>query len=126
MDVLDRAATAGATLLKAERIPAPGGNTAAAFLLTFDVGRVLVHVDAATGNLEATHIEDRTVLEENLLDAGEEEPWWRLLGCPLSRSQPSPTADQVRLQFTISGVRPRTLRLASSAGGIIPTIEAGD
>jgi len=126
VDVFDRAATGGAKLLKAERIPAPRGNTAAGFLLTFDVGRILVHVDSASGALTATHVEDPADLEENLLDAAEEEPWWRLLGSALSRSWLSPDASQVRLQFTIADARPRTLRLASSGGGVLATIEAGN
>jgi hypothetical protein len=126
LDVFDRAAAGGATLLRVERIPAAHENTAAAFVLTFDVGFVLVQTDAATGILEAVHLEDRTEFENELLDASEEEPWWRLLGCPLAKSQPASDASFVRLQFTIADARPRTLRLASSAGGVHPTIEAGD
>ena len=126
MEVFDRAAAAGATLLRVERIPAPGGDAAAGFVLTFDVGHVFVHARTPAGNLEAVNLADRAELEENLVDASEEEPWWRILGSSLARSRPAPDANQVRLQFTIADARPRTLRLASAGGGVRATIEAGD
>ena len=49
---------------------------------------------------------DRSDVEANLIDASQEEPWWRILGCPLAQSQPASDANQVRLQFTIVDARP--------------------
>lgn len=125
MEVFDRAAAAGAILLKSERSSATRDKTAG-FVLTFDVGHVLVHSGAPDGNLEAFHLVDRSDLEQSLVDASEEEPWWRILGCPLAHSQPAADANQVRLQFIGADARPRILRIAASPGGILATIEAGD
>jgi hypothetical protein len=88
MERLQRAAEAGGRVLKAERLD-PGGagaaQRAAAFLVTFDVGRLLLSVDPGSGELTSHYLEPGEEAPPGLLDAAEEEPWWRILGAPLVR-----------------------------------------
>jgi hypothetical protein len=76
--------------------------------------------------LEAAHIAERDDVGGDLTDASEDEPWWRLLGSPLARSQPVSDGRNVRLQFVIADARPRTLRLSAAPEGVRALIESGD
>jgi len=88
MERLQRAADAGGRVLKAERLD-PGGaaeaQRAAAFLVTFDVGRLLVSVDPGSGELTSFSLEPGDEAPSGLVDAAEDEPWWRIIGAPLVR-----------------------------------------
>jgi len=125
VEVFDRAAAAGARLLRVEERTPADRAAGAQYLLTFDVGRVLVRGVGGRA-LEAVHMEERDDLESELSDASEQEPWWRLLGAQLARKQPAPDARQVRLQFLIADARPRMLRLTAEPGGVRALIESGD
>ena len=87
--LFERAVEAKARLLKAERLGAVGRDEreAPAFLLTLDVGRILVSADALSGRLDALHIPTPEEVPSGLVPSDEDEPWWRLLGAPLHRCE---------------------------------------
>jgi len=121
MEVFSNAASAGVQLLKAERIAQAGGDETlltSAYLLTFDAGHVLLAADPARGRLVANSIPDRESVPGGLVDASEDEPWWRLLGCSLARAIPTSEANSLRLEFRISGGGLRSLDLVMSGGAI--------
>jgi hypothetical protein len=126
VEVLQRAAGAGGQLLRVDRLPPPGGadDTAAAFLLTFDVGRILVAADPAVGDLVASHVAAADAIPGDLAEASEEEPWWRLLGCPLDRVAAAPKAGGVRLHFMLAGGSARILALTPDGARVRAAIEA--
>ena len=59
-----------------------------------------------------------------LVDASEEEPWWRLLGCSLAQATSQTEASSLRLDFRISGGGLRSLDLVMT-GGVIRAKLAG-
>jgi hypothetical protein len=121
MEVFENAAGAGAQLLKIERL-AQAGDAAnpltSALLLTFDVGRILLTADPARGRLLANAIPDSDAIPGGLVDASEEEPWWRLLGCSLAAATSAPEAISLQLEFRISGGQRRMLDLSADGGAI--------
>ena len=127
MEVLSNAASAGAQLLKAERIAQAAGDETpltSAYLLTFDVGRILLAADPAHGRLVANTLHDLESAPGGLVDASEEEPWWRLLGCSLAQATSQTEASSLRLDFRISGGGLRSLDLVMT-GGVIRAKLAG-
>jgi hypothetical protein len=126
VEVLQRAAGAGGQLLRVDRLPPPGvaDDAAAAFLLTFDVGRILVAADPAGGGLASTHIAGAGAIPGGLADASEVEPWWRLLGCPLARVSAATDSIGIRLHFTLPSGRSRTLALTLSGSRVRAALEA--
>jgi hypothetical protein len=124
MEVFENAAGAGAQLLRVERL-GPGVREddeatppAAALLFTFDVGRVLLSAEPAHRRLVATAIPDPASIPGGLVDAAEEEPWWRLLGCALSRATAGSDGASLQLEFRISGGELRRLDLGIVGGSI--------
>jgi hypothetical protein len=90
-ELLGRVAGAGGRLLHVERapLPGPGGAQRSARLrLVFDLGVVELR-RAPDGGLAAGvgALDDP---DPALLDADEEEPWWALLGHPLTRVSANP------------------------------------
>ncbi|MBW2241531.1 MAG: hypothetical protein JRH01_06050 [Deltaproteobacteria bacterium] len=80
--VLERIAKASGKLLRVEREPAPGPGGALHsrhLRLSFDVGAVQLHTEA--GGLMASTVEG----EGALINADEDEPWWTVIGSPLTR-----------------------------------------
>ena len=121
MEVFKNAVAAAAQLLKVERLAQAGDDgipLASAYLLTFDAGRVLLAADPARGRLEANPIPDQESVPGGLVDASEDEPWWRLLGCPLTHATPATEQTTLRLDFRISGGELRRLDIAMSGGSI--------
>jgi len=121
MEVFKNAANASAQLLKAERLAQASGDETpltSAYLLTFDVGRVLLAADPARGRLTAHSIPDQEAVPGGLVDASEDEPWWRLLGCSLAHATPSTEPTSLRLDFRISGGGLRSLDLVMTGGAI--------
>jgi hypothetical protein len=116
-EVFERAADAGGRLLKVESIPAMGGDDpllAGALLLTFDVGRALVVVEASSGTLTASPLEAGVIPPGGWVAFSEEDPWWRILGAALVRCRAE--VGSVALQFREDGDNPRVLTLATEAG----------
>jgi hypothetical protein len=125
VEVFEHAAAAGGQLLQVERLaPAAGsGEDAAALVLTFDVGRILLSLDPGTARLVATHLATSGDVPGGALSANEEEPWWRLLGAALARATASEDASRLRLEFRIAGAAPRTLALVSDGIRLRASIE---
>lgn len=120
LTILTRAAEAGGQLLRAEADRS--GPNPARLLLTFDVGRVLI--EPRVGALAAVEIVAAESSPPNLQDLNEEEPWWRLLGSPLSRVRSEGDGAAVRLQFHEAGDNQRFVRVESSGSGLRVGLEA--
>lgn len=116
MERLERVVEAGGVLLKAERFAGPNPQLVAGLLLTFDVGRLLVEVDPGGGTVRTTLIETKDAIPPGMEDAAEEEPWWRLIGAPLSRATASSAG--VRLQFRADNENPRIVVLENDGGEV--------
>jgi hypothetical protein len=101
-----------------------GGERAAAFLLTFDVGRILVSADPAGGRLTSTHIREPDAIPGGFSSASEADPWWRLLGCALAGVEAAAKPRQVRLHFQIAGDRRRAVALELDGSEVRAAIEA--
>lgn len=139
IDLFERAAQARGRILKVERT-APAGlegdpMIGLVFLLTFDVGRVLVALDSqsgptgATGQLAMTHLDAETAPPSGLEDLAEEEPWWRVLGNPLCAVWPNAPGEaaetdrgaaltSVCLQFREDDANPKLIALSTDAQGV--------
>jgi hypothetical protein len=117
-ELFERAAGAGAQLLRVDKRVHSGDARASALLFTFDVGRILVAADPARGALVATHVESSETSSTALLDASEDEPWWRLLGAPLSAAQGTPDGTQLELRFRMGEGRLREAVLRLDAARV--------
>jgi len=102
-EVLERVREAKAKLLSVERLPAMGATDddtkAASFLLVFDAGRILLSPRPAVAALHAMPLDVEEESPGGLVSAVEEEPWWRLLGCPLSSLSLDAGGAAIRLGF---------------------------
>jgi hypothetical protein len=126
VEVLERAANAGAHLLKVE-LRSEDSNLArlAALLLTFDVGRILVRSDPQEAELSIVFIESGAPLPAGLSDGQEEEPWWRVLGSPLTRAWAvkGELAGTVGLQFRADDSAPRIVTLQARGASVSVQLE---
>ncbi|MFP6654642.1 MAG: hypothetical protein VCB25_03370 [Myxococcota bacterium] len=84
LDLLESIITAKGRILRAEADRT--GPACEALALTFDVGRVLIQ--SGGDGLIVSQAEDREALPEDMVPLDEEEPWWRLLGEPISAAWP--------------------------------------
>ncbi len=110
IELFERAAGAGAQLLRVEQY-------GAVLALTFDVGLVTV-APAAAGALVVAHPDSRDELPATPQSLDEEEPWWRLLGSPLTGVSSEGAA--IRLRFRAVDDNPRTVLLGANG----PTVAA--
>jgi hypothetical protein len=121
MEILERVAGTTSQLLRVE-LQAGAGDAVAALILTFDVGRVLLHVDPATGRLAEHHLEAGDPTPADLQIVDEEEPWWRLLGSPLARVleiDPGEGVVGVALQFRGDEDNPRRVAVVARGKGLL-------
>lgn len=133
MELLERAAQAEARILKAEQLAEQGAEPSPeqgiGYLLTFDVGRILVLPDSRQARLTLREIKNLEEVEAiQLLSLSEEEPWWRVLGQRLSRVWPGPQGegalsssgnpDQIRLQFRADTDNPKIISLEYANGRV--------
>jgi len=139
IELLERAAEVQGTFLKAEQLLEAGGDPEPSrgpgYLLTFDVGRVLVVADRGNACLAIRQVE---ALEEvaslRMASLEEEEPWWRVAGNPLSHVWPihsgegaasaSPETTGVRLQFRNEGEHPRIVSMRYQDGAVLVAMHA--
>jgi len=124
MERLARVAEAGGCLLKADRLGGQGPALAAGILLTFDVGRLLLEVDTATGIVRSVIVEGVDEIPTGVVDASEDEPWWRVVGSPLVRAVAGDVGAQgLRLQFRADNENPRFITLQPSGSEVQVTLD---
>ncbi len=127
IELFERAIRGGGQLLSAEVCPL-GGRTdrVSALMLTFDLGRIAVSAEPTTGSLVVDYVESSDQAPPGLEDAGEAEPWWRLLGSPLARTWAAGSGHEgaVCLQFRAADQSPRVVTLEPGGGGVSIRLEA--
>ena len=140
IELFEKAAEARGRILRVERLAPEGGGSnpacGAGYLLTFDVGRVLVTPDAAAGGLRLTHIEQRGDLPGAFLPLEEEDPWWRVLGNSITRAWPAPAGagaaasggevSAVRIQFREDEEDPKVISFRFEGDIVRVTTECRD
>ena len=84
VDIFERAAKARGRILRVEADRADALPRILA--LTFDIGRIVVR--PADGEIRAEVVTDREVLPPGLVPLDEEDPWWRVLGQPITAVWP--------------------------------------
>ena len=84
LEIFERAVEAKGRLLRVDADRA--GPTPRRLALTFDVGRILL--EATADGLTASSVAADATLPEGLDSLAEEEPWWRLLGNPITAAWP--------------------------------------
>jgi hypothetical protein len=127
IELLERAVRGGGQLLTAEICPL-GGRTdrVGALVLTFDLGRIAVSVEPLTKSLVVDYVESRDQAPPGLEDAGQEEPWWRLLGSPLARTWTAGPGHEgaLCLQFRADDQSPRIVTLEPRGGSVSIRLES--
>lgn len=120
MELLERAAEAASCLLRIEQALAPGGTDLSGLLLTFDVGRILLSLDAATQEVREKQVASREQLSQSFEKMDEEEPWWRVLGNPLTRVRDLKVGGGkgVALQFRTDADNPRLIAILPGEEGL--------
>ena len=125
LEILERAAEVRGKMLRVEADR--DGATAGILVFTFDVGRVLVTPSA--DGLEVAHVEVTDTLPPGLVALEEDEPWWRLLGNPLTAAWPGGVETGVgarglgslmvlKLRFRDEGENPRVVQLEATGNAI--------
>lgn len=132
LEIFERAVEARGRIL---RVEADGsGPTVGILALTFDVGRIVVR--PGEDGLVASHVGAREVLPETLEGLEEEEPWWRLIGQPITAAWPGGVEDGVgasglgklmvlKLRFREESDNPRVVRLEAAGAGVRVALEEG-
>jgi hypothetical protein len=133
IEVFERAAAARGRILRVEQLVAGNGEShaqrAPGYVLTFDVGRILVAADPARAQLTVRPVESGTELAALRLEVlDEEEPWWRVAGNVITRAWPGAdggeaavTADalnDVRLQFREDTENPKVISFRYESGAV--------
>jgi hypothetical protein len=114
MDLLEQVAKAGGKILRVERYVDRGQtdeSLISTLLLTFDVGRVLIWVDKKRSQLAYEHITDPEDLPRTRVKLDQEEPWWRIIGSPLTAVRPDGERKGCQLQFRADEHNPRYILL---------------
>ncbi len=133
LEILERAAEARGKLLRAEADRA--GATVGELLLTFDVGRVLV--SPREDGLHISAIADPSAAPAGLGGLEEEEPWWRLLGNPVTAAWPGGVEEGVgasgltslmvlKLRFREEAENPRVVRIEATGSALRVALEETD
>jgi hypothetical protein len=130
LEVFERAVEARGRLLRVEGDRA--GTQPRQLLLTFDVGRIRIQpTDEA---LSVNPIEDPSALASEWVPLVEEEPWWRVLGQPLTAAWPGGTEAAtgarsagpllaLKLRFREETEHPRIVRLESAGSAVRVSLE---
>lgn len=120
MELLERAATAASPLLRTEQASAPGNSDPFALLLTFDLGRILVSPGGPDGGVREELVSNPEELPLSFEQVDEEEPWWRVVGNPLTRVRELRVGESrgIVLQFRTDGDNPRLVAILPEAEGL--------
>ncbi|MDG2335892.1 MAG: hypothetical protein P8Q97_16895 [Myxococcota bacterium] len=139
IELLERAAEAQGTFLKAEQLVQAGGgddpSRGPGYLLTFDVGRILVVADRSNACLVLRQIQAADEVGSlRMASLEEEEPWWRVAGNPLVKAWPAPSGEgaasaseeisDVRMQFRQESDRPRVVSMRYQDGAVLVAMHA--
>jgi hypothetical protein len=126
-EVLERARDARAKLLAVERLPGVGSDEqlAAAFLLVFDAGRVLVAGETAGHALCATHLEASEDVPGGMVSTLEDEPWWRVIGSPLCGAWVEADGRVLRLQLRSDEDAPRFITISCEGEAVRSALAPG-
>jgi hypothetical protein len=130
LKVFERSVDARGRLLRVEADRT--GPTPRQLVLTFDVGRVLLR--PTDDGLSAAIVEDRGALPPGVEPIDEDEPWWRLLGQPLTAAWPGGTEGAegaqasgpllvLKLRFREETENPRIVSLESAGSAIRVALE---
>lgn len=125
LEILERAAEARGKILRAEGDRA--GASVGVLALTFDVGRVVIA--PADDGLAIRGVGEREGLPDGIGSLDEEEPWWRLLGQPITAAWPGGVEEGVgasglgklmviKLRFREENENPRVVRLEATGSAI--------
>jgi len=131
LEILERAADARGRILRAEADRE--GARVGVLVLTFDVGRVLMR--PADDGIEVVHVESREALPDGLASLEEEEPWWRVIGQPITAAWPGGVEEGVgasglgrlmvlKLRFREEQENPRVVLLEATGSAIRVGLEA--
>jgi hypothetical protein len=138
IEVFERAAEARARILRVQQLVSPGRSAdpsrAAGYLLTFDVGRILVVPAPSSEGLVVSQVEDSSEIEAELFLLDEEDPWWRVIGNSITGVWPGVAgqgasagkggASDLRLQFREDTDNPKVITLSYAAGAVQVKTEA--
>ena len=119
-EALERVIQAQGRLLRVERAPLAGpagAQASSALRLTFDVGVVTVRPGGDPKGLEVETGPGADPGAAAFLPASEDEPWWKVIGCPLTRVE-ARGAGCVRARFRGDRDNPRWFALLPLDGGI--------
>lgn len=130
LDIFERAVTARGRLLRVEADRADPLPRILA--LTFDIGCIALRPEA--GELRAEAVGDRAVLPAGLVPLDEEDPWWRVLGQPITAVWPvggdvnglvatAPVLHAVKLRFRESDQNPRIVAVTAAGAALRVTLE---
>jgi hypothetical protein len=128
--VFERAAEARGRILRAEADQA--GSTPGVLVLTFDVGRIVVR--PGEEGLLVEHLGDGEALPSGLEGLDDADPWWRLLGQPLTAAWPGGVEEGVgagglgslmvlKLRFREESDNPRVVRLEAAGRAVRVSLE---
>ncbi len=130
LEIFERAVEAGGKLLRAEA--RPGGGMPETLVLTFDVGRMVIR--PGDDGLSIEHVEDSDSLPDGLEAIDEEDPWWRLLGQPVTAAWPGGVEEGVgarglgslmvlKLRFRNETDNPRVICLEAAGASVRASLE---
>ena len=130
LEIFERAVESHGRLLRVEsdRIAGPPRM----LLLTFDVGRILV-IPTREG-LSALEVKERGEAPTQLFALDEDEPWWRLLGHPLTAAWPGDAGDAsgarslreaavLKLRFREEDANPWVVAIAAAGDSLQVSLE---
>lgn len=132
IELFERAADARGRILRVEQLQANEGASepghGAGYLLTFDIGRILVAADRVHERLLLRHLdkaEEAEAIRRVPLD--EAEPWWRVAGNSITRAWPvgdgagaeaGGTVREIRIQFREDAENPKVISLRYDRGDV--------
>ena len=130
LEMLERAAEARGKILRAEADRA--GASVGTLMITFDVGRVVI--TPSENGLEIEPLEDPTAVPAGLGVLDEEEPWWRLLGSPLTAAWPGGDEEGVgasglgslmvlKMRFREESENPRVVQFEATGNAVRVSLE---
>ena len=130
LEIFERAVEGRGRILRAEADQT--GATPGVLVLTFDVGRIVVR--PGEEGLLIEHVGEGGALPTGLEALDDEEPWWRLLGQPLTAAWPGGVEDGVgarglgslmvlKLRFRDESDNPRVVQLEAAGRAVRVSVE---